>query len=520
MNEAKDANLQVPQNGPYSDDLIALLLAISIPANSNLKLKITQDTDQDEVIRAIDAATSNGINLAVILKNQDWYGSLFINTTNNTAFYNATNGDDLSGRLKKKIEDDGFALTSPKQPLMLKNNNLYSVIALHTLLNFLNGTDIRKQVAYRELKDKDRQRLRRFDNGNRNQIDVINDILTIPSTAGAKKANVQQNKKAPQKPKKKAPVKGKDPNLPRDGNYSDDLITLLLSHTGDFKLKIIRISDLVTTNEESETTRAIQDTINKNENLAVIFKHKNAYGSLYIDILRRTVYYNATNGSAMPTWLNTVLSNEGLHVRATQVQLTDKKTFFPLYAMHTIIDFVHVGRLEKVVNRTDRALKKYDRDVLKALSQTKKAPTKKQSARPSAPSGGATSSAPTGGPTPNTPQGGPLSSDPSGRLPPRTPRKQKQTRFIQGTKRHRRVLRDNIEKITWPAIRRLARRGGVKRLQELMKNETRGILKVFLEQTLRDAFTYVEHARRKTLTAQDVVYALKRRGTLLYGFGY
>ena len=58
MNEAKDANLQVPQNGPYSDDLIALLLAISIPANSNLKLKITQDTDQDEVIRAIDIKES------------------------------------------------------------------------------------------------------------------------------------------------------------------------------------------------------------------------------------------------------------------------------------------------------------------------------------------------------------------------------------------------------------------------------------------------------------------------------
>ena len=82
------------------------------------------------------------------------------------------------------------------------------------------------------------------------------------------------------------------------------------------------------------------------------------------------------------------------------------------------------------------------------------------------------------------------------------------------------MLHDNIDKITWPAIRRLARRGGVKRLQELMKNETRGILKVFLVETLRDAFTYVEHARRKTLTAQDVVYALKRRGTLLYGFGY
>ena len=33
-----------------------------------------------------------------------------------------------------------------------------------------------------------------------------------------------------------------------------------------------------------------------------------------------------------------------------------------------------------------------------------------------------------------------------------------------GVKRHRKVLRDNIQGITKPAIRRLARRGGVKRI--------------------------------------------------------
>lgn len=35
----------------------------------------------------------------------------------------------------------------------------------------------------------------------------------------------------------------------------------------------------------------------------------------------------------------------------------------------------------------------------------------------------------------------------------------------------------------------------------------------------RDAVTYTEHARRKTVTAFDVVYALKRQGRTLYGFG-
>ena len=86
-------------------------------------------------------------------------------------------------------------------------------------------------------------------------------------------------------------------------------------------------------------------------------------------------------------------------------------------------------------------------------------------------------------------------------------------------KRHRKVLRDNIQGITKPAIRRLARRGGVKRISGLIYEETRGVLKVFLENVIRDAVTYTEHARRKTVTAMDVVYALKRQGRTIYGFG-
>ena len=45
------------------------------------------------------------------------------------------------------------------------------------------------------------------------------------------------------------------------------------------------------------------------------------------------------------------------------------------------------------------------------------------------------------------------------------------------------------------------------------------MLKVFLENVIRDAVTYTEHARRKTVTAMDVVYALKRQGRTLYGYG-
>ena len=105
-----------------------------------------------------------------------------------------------------------------------------------------------------------------------------------------------------------------------------------------------------------------------------------------------------------------------------------------------------------------------------------------------------------------------------------------------GAKRHRKILRDNIQGITKPAIRRLARRGGVKRISGLIYEETRGVLKIFLESesvyslsasscsltdscqpdVIRDSVTYTEHAKRKTVTSLDVVYALKRQGRTLY----
>ena len=83
-----------------------------------------------------------------------------------------------------------------------------------------------------------------------------------------------------------------------------------------------------------------------------------------------------------------------------------------------------------------------------------------------------------------------------------------------GAKRHRKILRDNIQGttciaaciqhidsnpslgITKPAIRRLARRGGVKRISGLIYEETRGVLKIFLENVIRDSVTYTEHAKR------------------------
>ncbi len=86
-----------------------------------------------------------------------------------------------------------------------------------------------------------------------------------------------------------------------------------------------------------------------------------------------------------------------------------------------------------------------------------------------------------------------------------------------GAKRHRKILRINIQEVTKPAIHHLARRGEiclkyVKNISGLIYEEKCGVLKVFLENVIRDAVTYTEHAKRKTVTAMDVVYALKRQG--------
>ena len=60
---------------------------------------------------------------------------------------------------------------------------------------------------------------------------------------------------------------------------------------------------------------------------------------------------------------------------------------------------------------------------------------------------------------------------------------------------------------------------GIKSTGKGKYEETRTVLRGFLENVVRDAVVYTEHARRKTVTAMDVVYALKRQGRSLYGFG-
>ena len=88
----------------------------------------------------------------------------------------------------------------------------------------------------------------------------------------------------------------------------------------------------------------------------------------------------------------------------------------------------------------------------------------------------------------------------------------------KSTKRMTKSLTDGIKGITHGSIRRLARRGGVKRISGAIYEEVRTVLKSFVDGVVRDATAYTEHAKRRTVTALDVTMSLKKRGKMLYGY--
>jgi len=87
-----------------------------------------------------------------------------------------------------------------------------------------------------------------------------------------------------------------------------------------------------------------------------------------------------------------------------------------------------------------------------------------------------------------------------------------------GTKRMKKILRDNIRGVTKGSIRRLARRAGVKRISGLIYEEVRERIKKFMTDLIVDSHSYADHAKRRTVTALDVVHALKKQGRMLYGY--
>ncbi|KAF6833442.1 histone H4 [Colletotrichum musicola] len=104
--------------------------------------------------------------------------------------------------------------------------------------------------------------------------------------------------------------------------------------------------------------------------------------------------------------------------------------------------------------------------------------------------------------------------------------------ILQGAKRHRKaiyhqahaylkvrkIMKDTIRGITKPAIRRLARRGGVKRISAMIYDDARAALMDHLKVIIKDCVLYMESRNAKTITIHDVLHSLRRIGRPIYGF--
>jgi len=85
-----------------------------------------------------------------------------------------------------------------------------------------------------------------------------------------------------------------------------------------------------------------------------------------------------------------------------------------------------------------------------------------------------------------------------------------------GVMKHRKILRDNIQGITKPALQRMVLKAGIPECSGLCYEELRGVLKVHLEKTVRDSVTYTEHDRAKRVQVRHVQKALEGLGRESY----
>ena len=79
-------------------------------------------------------------------------------------------------------------------------------------------------------------------------------------------------------------------------------------------------------------------------------------------------------------------------------------------------------------------------------------------------------------------------------------------------KRRRPIDRVAVQGVTNPALKRLARRGGVKRINAAVYDTARRALRDFLRRVVADTVVLTEYASRRTVVLQDVILALKRNG--------
>ncbi|PKS09095.1 hypothetical protein jhhlp_003709 [Lomentospora prolificans] len=67
-------------------------------------------------------------------------------------------------------------------------------------------------------------------------------------------------------------------------------------------------------------------------------------------------------------------------------------------------------------------------------------------------------------------------------------------------------------------VRQSARRGGVKHISAAIYDEVRVALDARLRAIIKDCVSVLEYRGKKTVTVEDVIFALRRLGRPIYGF--
>lgn len=93
----------------------------------------------------------------------------------------------------------------------------------------------------------------------------------------------------------------------------------------------------------------------------------------------------------------------------------------------------------------------------------------------------------------------------------------KQIKKTKKVPKQKKIYRDNIQGLKRSQIRRLTYQAGVKSVSALVYEEVRGIVKVNMENVIRNAVIYAEHARRTTIKSSDVNESLRLLGHSVYG---
>nr|QBK85672.1 MAG: histone-like protein [Marseillevirus LCMAC101] len=96
-----------------------------------------------------------------------------------------------------------------------------------------------------------------------------------------------------------------------------------------------------------------------------------------------------------------------------------------------------------------------------------------------------------------------------------TNKKSKNTPSQGKVQKRRRILRDNIQGITKPALQRLCHRAGIKRISDDMYEILRDSIKTYMERILHKTVIFTEREQRRTVKVKDLEAALNMTGIYL-----